>query len=71
MNDESSPSREDSAARDIEQTADNNRAQSEGVFDPKVEVLLDQADEILTAEIDPMVREALKADPRSWPSGSR
>jgi hypothetical protein len=28
-----------------------------------VEVLLDQADEILTAEIDPMVREALKADP--------
>lgn len=63
MNDESSPSKEDSAAHEVEPTADNNPAQSEGASDPKVEVLLDQADDILTAQIDPMIREALSADP--------
>jgi hypothetical protein len=63
MNDESSPSKEDFAAHESEQTADNNPAQSEGAFDPRVEVLLDQADELLTAKIDPMMREALSANP--------
>ena len=63
MNNESLPSKGNFAAHEIEQPADTNPAQSEGKFDPKVEVLIDEADEILTAQIDPMMREALSADP--------
>jgi hypothetical protein len=63
MNDESSPSREDFAAHEIEQPAHNSPAQSEGASDPKVRMLLDQTDQILTAQLDPVVREALSADP--------
>ena len=63
MNNESSLSKEDSAAHENEQPGDNNRGQSEGAFDPKVQILIDQADQLLTAEIDPMMREALSSDP--------
>ena len=60
MSDESPLSKEDFAADDTEQPADT---QSEGAFDPKVQTLLDQADQILTAELDPLMRDALSADP--------
>lgn len=60
MNDESPLSKEDFAVDDTEQPADT---QSEGAFDPKVQTLIDQADQNLTAELDPMMRDALSADP--------
>jgi len=63
MNDESSRSRGDFAAHEIEQPAENNPPQSEGASDPKVQMLLDQADQLLTTQIDPVMREAFAADP--------
>ena len=63
MNDERPLSKEDLAAREIEEPTDNNPAQSEGASDPKVQMLLDQADQLLTTQIDPVMREAFAADP--------
>jgi hypothetical protein len=63
MSDESSPREEDFAPHEVEQPADNNPPQSGGASDPKVQILIDQADEILTAQIDPVMREALSANP--------
>ena len=63
MNDERPLSKEDLAAREIEEPTDNNPAQSESASNPKVQILLDQADQILTAQIDPVMREALSANP--------
>lgn len=62
MNNESSPSKEDSAAHGNEQSGDNTRGQSEGAFDPKVEMLLEQGDKII-AQMDPIMREALSGKP--------
>jgi hypothetical protein len=63
MNDESSRNIGDFAAHEIEPPAENNSPQSEGAFDPKVQILLDQADQLLTTQIDPVMREAFAADP--------
>lgn len=62
MNDETSPSKE--GAHEIEEPADINHAQSEGASDPKVRVLLDRIDQLIT-QLDPVVREELAAKPES------
>jgi hypothetical protein len=61
MNDETSLSKDNSAAHESEQP-ENNPTQSEHAPDAKIQTLINQADEILM-KIDPMMREALTAQP--------
>jgi hypothetical protein len=42
---------------------DKSSRKKEDASDPKVAALLDQADEILTAKLDPLMRETYSADP--------
>jgi hypothetical protein len=62
MNDETSLSKDNSATHESEQP-ENNPTQSEEEYDPKVQILINQVDEILTRQLDPMMREALSAQP--------
>src|SRR5436190_3294605 len=46
-----------------EQSADSLSVGSEGAQDKTVETLIDEAEEILTSQIDPMMREASRGNP--------